>query len=77
LAFLLVTIGIDMLGLGLVVPIVPSLMTAMTGHAASPAQWSGTGLVLLVAAAFAMPCAVVLARTQRVLLPADLPVPRR
>jgi hypothetical protein len=56
---------------------VPSLMTAMTGHAASAAQWSGTGLVLLVAAAFAMSCAVVLARTQRVLLPADRPVPRR
>lgn len=41
LAFLLVTVFIDMLGLGLIVPIVPSLMTAITGHAASGARWSG------------------------------------
>jgi len=41
LAFLLVTVFIDMLGLGIVVPIVPSLMTAVTGDAAAGAHWSG------------------------------------
>jgi MFS transporter, DHA1 family, tetracycline resistance protein len=41
LAFLLVTVFVDMLGLGLIVPIIPSLMTAITGHAASGARWSG------------------------------------
>ncbi len=40
-AFLLVTIFVDMLGLGLVVPIFPALMTAITGRAATAAQWSG------------------------------------
>jgi DHA1 family tetracycline resistance protein-like MFS transporter len=32
LAFLFVTVAIDMLGLGIVVPIVPGLMTSITGH---------------------------------------------
>ncbi|GAA4253618.1 MFS transporter [Dactylosporangium darangshiense] len=41
LSFLLVTVFVDMLGLGLVVPIVPALMTAVTGHAADAARWSG------------------------------------
>jgi DHA1 family tetracycline resistance protein-like MFS transporter len=41
LAFLLVTVFIDMLGLGIVVPIVPGLMTAITGQAAAGARWSG------------------------------------
>lgn len=41
LAFLLVTVFIDMLGLGVVVPIVPALMTAVTGDAAAGARWSG------------------------------------
>jgi DHA1 family tetracycline resistance protein-like MFS transporter len=41
LSFLLVTVFIDMLGLGLIVPILPALMTAVTGHAASGARWSG------------------------------------
>ena len=41
LAFLLVTVFIDMLGLGIVVPVVPTLMITITGHAASAARWSG------------------------------------
>ncbi|GIH19545.1 MFS transporter [Rugosimonospora africana] len=41
LAFLLITVFIDMLGLGIVVPVVPALMTTITGHAASAAHWSG------------------------------------
>jgi MFS transporter, DHA1 family, tetracycline resistance protein len=41
LAFLLVTVFIDILGLGIIVPIVPSLMTAVTGHPGSAARWSG------------------------------------
>jgi DHA1 family tetracycline resistance protein-like MFS transporter len=41
LAFLLVTVFIDTLGLGIVVPIVPGLMTAITGHPATGARWSG------------------------------------
>ena len=41
LAFLLVTVFVDLLGLGIVVPIVPGLMTAITGHAAEGARWSG------------------------------------
>lgn len=41
LAFLLVTVVIDMLGLGIVVPIAPALMTAITGGAATGARWSG------------------------------------
>src|SRR5215468_10351782 len=41
LAFLLVAVFIDMLGLGIVVPVVPTLMTTITGHAASAARWSG------------------------------------
>jgi DHA1 family tetracycline resistance protein-like MFS transporter len=41
LAFLLITVFIDMLGLGIVVPVLPTLMTTITGHAASAAHWSG------------------------------------
>jgi MFS transporter, DHA1 family, tetracycline resistance protein len=41
LSFLLVTVFIDMLGLGLIVPIVPALMTAIAGDAAGAARWSG------------------------------------
>lgn len=41
LAFLFVTVLIDMLGLGVVVPVVPGLMTAITGDPASGARWSG------------------------------------
>jgi DHA1 family tetracycline resistance protein-like MFS transporter len=41
LPFLLVTVFIDMLGLGLIVPIMPALMTDLTGQAASAARWSG------------------------------------
>ena len=41
LSFLLVTVFIDMLGLGLIVPIVPALLTDLTGQAADGARWSG------------------------------------
>ncbi|MEV4510419.1 MFS transporter [Dactylosporangium sp. NPDC049525] len=41
LSFLLVTVFIDMLGLGLIVPIVPALLTDITGQAADGARWSG------------------------------------
>jgi len=41
LSFLLVTVFVDMLGLGLVVPILPALMTAVTGDVADGARWSG------------------------------------
>jgi DHA1 family tetracycline resistance protein-like MFS transporter len=41
LAFLLVTVLIDMLGLGIVVPVMPALMTTVTGDAAAGARWSG------------------------------------
>jgi DHA1 family tetracycline resistance protein-like MFS transporter len=41
LAFLLATVFLDMLGLGLIVPIGPALVTALTGHASSAALWSG------------------------------------
>jgi len=41
LSFLLLTVAIDMLGLGLIVPILPALMTAVTGQATSGAGWSG------------------------------------
>jgi DHA1 family tetracycline resistance protein-like MFS transporter len=41
LAFLLVTVFVDMLGLGIVVPVLPSLMTAVTGDPAAGARWSG------------------------------------
>jgi MFS transporter, DHA1 family, tetracycline resistance protein len=41
LSFLLVTVFVDMLGLGLIVPIVPALMTAVTGDAVSAVFWSG------------------------------------
>ncbi len=41
LAFLLVTVFVDMLGLGMVVPIVPALMTSVTHHPAAGARWSG------------------------------------
>jgi DHA1 family tetracycline resistance protein-like MFS transporter len=41
LSFLLVTVFIDMLGLGLIVPIVPALMTAVTGDAGTAVRWSG------------------------------------
>ncbi len=41
LSFLLVTVFIDMLGLGLIVPIVPALMTTVTGDAVTAVFWSG------------------------------------
>src|SRR4051794_35961626 len=41
LSFLLVTVFVDMLGLGLIVPIMPALMTSVTGPAADAARWSG------------------------------------
>ncbi|GAB7039473.1 TCR/Tet family MFS transporter [Catenuloplanes niger JCM 9533] len=41
LSFLLVTVFLDMLGLGLIVPIMPALMAAVTMDAASAALWSG------------------------------------
>lgn len=41
LSFLLVTVFIDMLGLGLIVPIMPALMAALAGDAADAARWSG------------------------------------
>jgi DHA1 family tetracycline resistance protein-like MFS transporter len=41
LSFLLVTVFIDLLGLGLIVPIVPALMTDLTGRADDAARWSG------------------------------------
>jgi len=41
LAFLLATVFLDMLGLGLIVPIAPALLTSLTGHASSAAVWSG------------------------------------
>ncbi|MDW5324400.1 MFS transporter [Plantactinospora sp. KLBMP9567] len=41
LSFLLVTVFLDMLGLGLIVPIVPALMTAVTEDAAAAVFWSG------------------------------------
>lgn len=41
LSFLFVTVLLDMLGLGLIVPIVPALMTALTGSATSAVRWSG------------------------------------
>lgn len=41
LSFLLVTVFLDMLGLGLIVPIVPALMTAVIEDATAAARWSG------------------------------------
>ncbi len=41
LAFLLATVFLDMLGLGLIVPIGPAFITALTGHTSSAAFWSG------------------------------------
>ncbi|WP_305782969.1 MFS transporter [Symbioplanes lichenis] len=41
LSFLLVTVFVDMLGLGLIVPIVPALMTAVTADPAAAVFWSG------------------------------------
>lgn len=41
LSFLLVTVFLDMLGLGLIVPIVPALMGAITADAADAVRWSG------------------------------------
>jgi len=41
LAFLLATVFLDMLGLGLIVPIAPALFTSLTGHASSAALWGG------------------------------------
>jgi DHA1 family tetracycline resistance protein-like MFS transporter len=41
LSFLLVTVFIDMLGLGLIVPIVPALLTAVTEDPAAAVRWSG------------------------------------
>lgn len=41
LNFLLITVFIDMLGLGLIVPILPALLTTVTDDAASAVLWSG------------------------------------
>ncbi|GIE99688.1 MFS transporter [Paractinoplanes rishiriensis] len=41
LSFLLVTVFIDMLGLGIIVPIAPALMTELTGSPADAATWAG------------------------------------
>ncbi|MFC4146061.1 MFS transporter [Micromonospora mangrovi] len=41
LPFLLVTVFLDMLGLGLIVPILPALMTTVTGDAGTAVLWSG------------------------------------
>lgn len=41
LSFLLATVFVDMLGLGLIVPIVPALMGAVTHDPAHAARWSG------------------------------------
>jgi MFS transporter, DHA1 family, tetracycline resistance protein len=41
LSFLLVTVFVDMLGLGLIVPIVPALLTAVTADPAAAVLWSG------------------------------------
>ncbi|MEV6925119.1 MFS transporter [Dactylosporangium sp. NPDC051485] len=41
LSFLLVTVFVDMLGLGLIVPITPALLTALTGTPADGARWAG------------------------------------
>jgi DHA1 family tetracycline resistance protein-like MFS transporter len=41
LKFLLVTVFIDMLGLGLIVPILPALMTTVTADPATAVLWSG------------------------------------
>ncbi|MEV4536384.1 MFS transporter [Asanoa sp. NPDC049518] len=41
LSFLLVTVFVDMLGLGIVVPIVPALMLELTGRSADAVAWSG------------------------------------
>jgi DHA1 family tetracycline resistance protein-like MFS transporter len=41
LSFLLVTVFLDMLGLGLVVPILPALLTATTADPATAVVWSG------------------------------------
>jgi DHA1 family tetracycline resistance protein-like MFS transporter len=41
LPFLLVTVFIDMLGLGLIVPIMPALLTSLTADAAGAVLWSG------------------------------------
>jgi DHA1 family tetracycline resistance protein-like MFS transporter len=41
LSFLLATVFIDMLGLGLIVPIVPALMSSISVDAAHAARWSG------------------------------------
>ncbi|MFC7529612.1 MFS transporter [Actinoplanes sp. GCM10030250] len=41
LSFLLVTVFLDLLGLGLIVPIVPALMTAVTADAADAVFWAG------------------------------------
>ncbi|MBO3738776.1 MFS transporter [Actinoplanes flavus] len=41
LPFLLVTVFLDMLGLGLVVPILPALMTAVAADVTAAAFWSG------------------------------------
>ncbi|GAA2572943.1 hypothetical protein GCM10010435_54730 [Winogradskya consettensis] len=41
LSFLLVTVFLDLLSLGLIVPIVPALLTAVTGDASDAVRWSG------------------------------------
>ncbi|KUL28772.1 MFS transporter [Actinoplanes awajinensis] len=55
LPFLLVTVFVDMLGLGLIVPITPALLTAVTADPGTAALWSGLlgsvfGLLQFVAA---------------------------
>ncbi|MDG4823358.1 MFS transporter [Asanoa sp. WMMD1127] len=39
--FLLVTVFVDLLGLGIVVPVVPALMVDLTGRSADAVAWSG------------------------------------
>ncbi|GAA2489726.1 MFS transporter [Winogradskya humida] len=41
LSFLLITVFLDLLSLGLIVPIVPALLTTVTGDAADAVRWSG------------------------------------
>src|SRR3954454_18668717 len=41
LSFLLVTVFVDMLGLGLIVPVVPALMGTVSADPAHAARWSG------------------------------------
>lgn len=50
LPFLLITVFLDMLGLGLVVPIAPRLITVLSGDPASGARWYG-----VLVACYALP----------------------